>query len=63
MTQPTRTQEDREDVIRLSKRMKPEERLLAYFYHSQFIGRLYQAGVRYRSGSMPSSRKKMTRRR
>ncbi|MBI3615347.1 MAG: hypothetical protein HY211_02405 [Candidatus Omnitrophica bacterium] len=39
---------DREESILLSKRMKPEERIVAYFHHSQLMNRIYQAGVDYR---------------
>jgi len=39
---------DREEVILLAKRMKPEERLVAYFHHSWLMSRVYQAGVDYR---------------
>ena len=41
--------QDRNEAVLLSKRLKPEERLVAFFHHSQLISRLYQAGVRYRS--------------
>ena len=37
-----------EEMIALYKRMKPEERLVAYFHHSQLISQIYQAGVIYR---------------
>ena len=49
-------QQDHEDLIRLYQRMKPEERLAAFFYHSQLIQQMYQAGMRHRSGSAPSSK-------
>ena len=39
---------DHEEMIALYKRMKPEERLVAFFYHSQLTPQLYQAGVGYR---------------
>jgi hypothetical protein len=54
---------DREDASLLSKRMKPEERLVAHFHHSQLMNRIYQAGVDYRSGSLPSSKKRIHRKR
>jgi len=37
--------------------MRPEERLVAYFHHSQLMSHLYQAGVNYRAGDWPSSKK------
>ena len=54
---------DREDLLRLSKGMKPEERLVAYLHQSQLMSRVYQAGVDHRSGPLPSSRKRGRRRR
>ena len=41
-------QKDHEDLIRLCQRMKPEERLIAFFHHSQLTHQMYQAGVDYR---------------
>jgi hypothetical protein len=41
-------QQEREEMFLLSKRMKPEERLVAYFHHSQLMYQMYQAGVKYR---------------
>ena len=49
-------QKDHEDLIELHQRMKPEERLAAFFYHSQLIQQMHQAGMSYRSGSPPSSK-------
>ena len=49
-------QKDHEDLIELHQRMKPEERLAAFFYHSQLIQQMYQAGMSYRSRSAPSSK-------
>lgn len=40
--------EDWKDLIRLAKRMSPEQRLVAFSNHSQLIGQIYQAGVSYR---------------
>lgn len=49
---------DRESSIRLYKKMKPEERLIAFFHHSRLMNQIYQAGMRYRAGrSSPSKRK------
>lgn len=50
-------QQDREDLVLRSQRMTPEERLVAYVYHSQFMHQMYQAGVQYRAGRMPSSKR------
>ena len=36
-------------IVALHKRMKPEERLVAYFNQSRLIYQLYLAGVKYRS--------------
>lgn len=44
---------DLERTISLSKRMKPEERLAAHFYHSRLIHQIYLAGVRYRKKRPP----------
>ncbi len=53
-------QKDHEDLLLLYKRMKPEERLMAYFRHSQLITQIYQAGVKYRSESHHHSGKILT---
>ena len=55
--------EDHEQMIALYKRMKPEEKLMAFFHHSQLINQLYQAGTRYRAGSLPPSHKKLPKKR
>jgi hypothetical protein len=44
-----------EEMIALHRRMKPEERLVAYFYHSQLVYQLYRAGATYRMRSPSSS--------
>lgn len=44
-------QQHSEEAVRLSKRLTPEERLVAFFNHSRLISQIYQAGVRYRSRS------------
>ena len=49
-------QKDHDDLVELHRRMTPEERLAAFFYHSQLIQQLRQAGMRYRSGSASSSK-------
>ena len=48
-------QKDREDMMLLYKRMKPEEKLVAYWQHSQLIYQMYQAGLDYRAGRVPPS--------
>lgn len=48
--------EDREALSRISQRMKPEERLVAYLRHSQLLHRLYQAGLKHRMAVRLSSR-------
>jgi hypothetical protein len=50
-------QKRHEDALSLSHRMKPEERLVAFFYHSQLIHQMYRAGVRYRSAALRSAKK------
>ena len=50
-------QKDHEDMIALYQRMTPEERLLAFFHHSQLTHQMYRAGVRYRLGFLPPSAK------
>lgn len=50
-------EEDREALLRRSQRMKPEERLVAYLWHSQLLHRLYQAGLRHRMAARLPSRK------
>lgn len=49
MTQSKILKWDQERRLALNARLKPEERLMAYFYHSQLVHQMYQAGVRYRS--------------
>jgi len=56
-------QKSHEDMILLSKRMKPEERLVAFFHHSQLTHQMFQAGVRYRAGAFPSTDKKIAEQR
>ena len=53
-------QKDHEDLLLLYKRMKPEERLMAYFHHSQLIAQVYQAGIKYRLESHHHSGKIFT---
>ena len=47
-------EQDREASVLLCKRMKPEERLVAYFHHSQLMHQLYRAGLSHRSKRVPS---------
>jgi hypothetical protein len=50
-------QKDHEDLITLCQRMKPEERLAAFFHHSQLVQQMHRAGIRYRSGPESSSKR------
>lgn len=43
-------------MLRLYQRMKPEERLVAFFHHAQLTQQMCQAGVRYRAGPVLSLR-------
>lgn len=63
MTQSKLMQRDREDLIRIAKRMMPEERLVAFFNHSRLLTRMYLAGVRYRAKRDAQSRKRRAKRR
>ena len=40
---------DRAALIRLSKAMKPEERLVAFLNHSRLIHQIHQAGKAFRN--------------
>ena len=47
-----------QDLIKLSKAMTPQQRLVAFLNHSRLVYRLYQAGKRHRlkfkgSGATP----------
>ncbi|MBI3010204.1 MAG: hypothetical protein HYY57_04395 [Candidatus Omnitrophica bacterium] len=53
-------QKDHEAILLLYRRMKPEERLVAYFNHSQLVNQIYLAGVNYRA-SFSSQSKKVSR--
>lgn len=50
-------QQDRDNLVARAKRMTPEERLTAFFHHSQLIYQLYQAGVKYRAAARPPSKR------
>ena len=63
MNKPGMLQEDREGLIRLSRSLTPEERLAASFYHAQFLNQMYQAGVKYRAGTVPSPTKRIAKQR
>ena len=41
--------QDHEALREMSRRMTPEERLVAFFHHSQLVYQLSQAGVTYRA--------------
>ncbi len=49
MSQADMLQKDREELIALSKRLTPEERLAAHYEHSRLLAQMYQAGVKHRS--------------
>ena len=51
-------QQDREALVLLCKRMKPEERLTAYFHPSQLLNQIYRAGFDHRARRIPSSRRR-----
>ncbi len=55
-------QQDYDGLVLLSKRMTPEERLVAFFHHSRLIHQLYQAGARYRSAVPPPSKRRTKKR-
>ena len=55
-------QKDRDSLALLSKRMTPEERLVAYANHAQLINQMYQAGVKHREGRVPSTKRKNPKR-
>jgi hypothetical protein len=50
-------EEDREALARLSRRLTPEERLMAYMRHAELLHRLYQAGLRHRMSVRRASKK------
>jgi len=52
-----------EEIVLLCKSMRPEERLVAYFEHSQLVHQMYQAGVNYRSAFFPSHKRRTVGRR
>lgn len=62
MTRSAIIQQDYEDMVRRSRRMTPEERLVAFFHHSQLIHQLYQAGARYRLAVPPPSKRRAKKR-
>ena len=53
MTTSALLEQDREAIVLLCKRMKPEERLVAYFHHSQLMHQLYRAGLSHRAKRAP----------
>lgn len=42
-------QKDREEAVALSKRLTPEERLVAYYHHSRLMAQMYRAGAYHRA--------------
>ena len=55
-------QQDREAMIRRARRLRPEERLVAFFHHARLITELSLAGERYRAGHLARSRKNRAKR-
>jgi hypothetical protein len=56
--------QDHEAMRALHRRMTPEERLVAFFRHSQLVYQLYQAGARHRArqpSAPPVSKNQPTR--
>ncbi len=41
-------QKDHDEMIAISKRMTPGERLMAHYHHSRLIAEIYQAGATHR---------------
>ena len=41
-------QKDQDDLIKLSQKMTPEERLVAFFNHSHLMSKIQKAGQRAR---------------
>ena len=44
-------QQDHDGLIRLTQRMRPEERLVAFLNHSRLMHQLYRSGQEFRSSS------------
>jgi len=56
--------QDHEAMLACSRRMTPEERLVAFFHHSQLVYQLYRAGAAYRArhpSASPTSKNTPTR--
>ena len=51
-------QKDHEDLIRIHKKMTPEERLIAFYNHSRLMAQIYQAGIQSRLKKKHSIAKK-----
>ena len=48
-------QKQSEEVVKLCKKMKPQDRLVAYFHHSHLVNKMFQAGAKFRSKILQSS--------
>ena len=40
-----------DNIVEICRRMKPEERLVAFLNHSKLVSQIYQAGVDFRAYS------------
>jgi hypothetical protein len=49
MRRSTLMQRDRAELIRRARRMRPEERLVAFLHHCELLAQMAQAGVRDRA--------------
>lgn len=49
-------QQDQDDLIRISKSMTPEERLEAFYNHSQLMTQVYLAGSKFRNQASRSNK-------
>ena len=52
---------DRDGILLISKRMTPEQRVVAFFNHSQFVNQIYLAGLDYRAKAERLAAKRKTR--
>lgn len=46
-------QKDREELLALSRRLTPEERLVAFYEHSRLVAQMALAGVKHRAAKRP----------
>ena len=52
---------EHEEMTARHRRMTPEERLVAFFHHSQLVYQLYRAGVTYRARHPSASPRRKNR--